>query len=247
MKKNGFSWPFHPFQVASWIAYFLNILSYFGVIAPWLSSISIILVIGLSFLYFILNGAVIVYAIKAMKWNPTDRAVLLNWELMKKGIVPEKKEKSALYCQVWESYVNERTKHCGEWNRCVELFDHHWKWLNNCIGAKNYKTFIILIILVGIQTFYYTLAGFAFIILGFSKKTRPKKVENGPWMIEKRDSKGIAIIVTVLVLVLMLVSGIISIGIFLLLKLHYKLMKFDFTTFEYIQYCEGRKMRLERL
>lgn len=38
------------------------------------------------------------------------------------------------------------TKHCRECNRCVFHFDHHCKWLNNCIGKKNYKLYSILLL-----------------------------------------------------------------------------------------------------
>jgi palmitoyltransferase len=37
------------------------------------------------------------------------------------------------------------SKHCGECNRWVGGFDHHCKWLNNCVGGKNYRSFFILI------------------------------------------------------------------------------------------------------
>ena len=37
------------------------------------------------------------------------------------------------------------SKHCGSCDRCVNGFDHHCKWLNNCIGEENYKCFIFLI------------------------------------------------------------------------------------------------------
>ena len=30
-------------------------------------------------------------------------------------------------------------------NRCVSNFDHHCKFVNNCVGGKNYKIFIKLI------------------------------------------------------------------------------------------------------
>lgn len=36
---------------------------------------------------------------------------------------------------------------CG---RCAIGFDHHCKWVNNCIGEKNYKEFFALIVVVQI-------------------------------------------------------------------------------------------------
>ena len=44
----------------------------------------------------------------------------------------------------------DRSKHCGVCNRCVDEFDHHCDWLNNCVGRSNYKLFIVLIIIVGL-------------------------------------------------------------------------------------------------
>ncbi|CAD0196821.1 unnamed protein product [Chrysodeixis includens] len=35
-----------------------------------------------------------------------------------------------------------KTKHCSICNKCVDEFDHHCKWLNNCIGQRNYVAFI---------------------------------------------------------------------------------------------------------
>jgi palmitoyltransferase len=41
--------------------------------------------------------------------------------------------------------VTRTSKHCGSCDRCVDGFDHHCKWLNNCIGRVNYRLFIVLI------------------------------------------------------------------------------------------------------
>ena len=39
----------------------------------------------------------------------------------------------------------EKAKHCSKCNKCIERFDHHCRWLNNCVGGANYKWFALTI------------------------------------------------------------------------------------------------------
>jgi hypothetical protein len=39
------------------------------------------------------------------------------------------------YCEVCKSGISDRAKHCGRCNRCVDKFDHHCPYVNNCIGG----------------------------------------------------------------------------------------------------------------
>lgn len=62
--------------------------------------------------------------------------------------------KYKFYCEKCEFHVQVLTKHCGQCNWCTSGFDHHCKWLNNCIGKKNYRGFFLLCVLVSIFSLF---------------------------------------------------------------------------------------------
>ena len=63
-------------------------------------------------------------------------------------ILLELELKNDRFCSICSCAVNSSSKHCIRCGRCTYGFDHHCKWVNNCIGAKNYHSFILLIITV---------------------------------------------------------------------------------------------------
>jgi len=48
-------------------------------------------------------------------------------------------------CVYDEILKSETSFHCQICNRCVELFDHHCPFINNCLGSNNHKYFLIFL------------------------------------------------------------------------------------------------------
>lgn len=77
--------------------------------------------------------------------SPTDRVVFISKKKMRNREQYEASENEA-YCMYCQAFSRKTSKHWGQCNRCVHNFDHHWKWLNNCIGQANYCHFVLLLI-----------------------------------------------------------------------------------------------------
>lgn len=54
-------------------------------------------------------------------------------------------EEGMYYCGLCEVEVK-YSKHCRVCDKCVDHFDHHCRWLNNCIGKRNYRKFFVLMV-----------------------------------------------------------------------------------------------------
>ncbi|KAK6933992.1 Palmitoyltransferase, DHHC domain [Dillenia turbinata] len=49
-------------------------------------------------------------------------------------------------CDKCSSYKPPRAHHCRVCRRCVLRMDHHCLWINNCVGYRNYKGFLTLVL-----------------------------------------------------------------------------------------------------
>jgi len=56
------------------------------------------------------------------------------------------KYQSSSVCPDCEVLKTPRSRHCNLCNRCVDRFDHHCPWVNNCIGRKNFRYFYSFVV-----------------------------------------------------------------------------------------------------
>jgi len=57
-------------------------------------------------------------------------------------------------CKYCEMFRPPRAHHCRVCKRCIRKMDHHCPWINNCVGERNQKYFILFLFYTVLSTVY---------------------------------------------------------------------------------------------
>ncbi|XP_018420838.1 PREDICTED: probable palmitoyltransferase ZDHHC12 [Nanorana parkeri] len=109
-----------------------------------------------------------------------------------------------------------RARHCKSCNHCVRRFDHHCPWIENCVGEKNHRVFMLYLtvqLVVLLWAFRLAWSGFHF---------------EATWIDWLR--------LNVFLLLAFILVGIFTAVVGLLLACHLYLISCNFTTWEFMSY-----------
>lgn len=144
---NGLQLPLHPLTIVGWITLLVFILAAYLVVIPAFQP-----VVQLP-LYVTISVLLVVHVtshVAALLIDPADTELR---KISTRKVVPEFDRTKHSHviengrchlCNIKTSST--RTKHCSVCNKCIEKFDHHCKYLNQCVGKQNYVPFLMCVV-----------------------------------------------------------------------------------------------------
>lgn len=145
-RTNGIQLPLHVQQIIGWIVLISTAIINFTILSP-LQFYE--LKMASDIVYALLYTLHIIVHLFALFIDPAEGEVRKRDQYN----VPEFDRKVHAHviengrCHLCNIQISSnKSKHCSICNKCVDNFDHHCKWLNNCVGRRNYKPFFLSVI-----------------------------------------------------------------------------------------------------
>ncbi|EPS68199.1 hypothetical protein M569_06570, partial [Genlisea aurea] len=85
-------------------------------------------------------------------WGPEVDVESGDTEALAAVELPENVENRPRFCRKCNQLKPPRCHHCSVCGRCVLKMDHHCVWVVNCVGARNYKYFLLFLFYTFLET-----------------------------------------------------------------------------------------------
>jgi palmitoyltransferase len=146
-RRNGLQRPWHSQQVITWVLFAIYTVSYHISITPRLPTD---LILPFQLIYSLIAFATAVSGLLVTVLNPVDPSVAKEREAREQSRAFDLSNLPKI-CSFCIIHTAKSTKHCDHCKKCVAAFDHHCKWVNNCIGGRNYGAFLVVICCLELQ------------------------------------------------------------------------------------------------
>lgn len=233
-KPTGFSLPLSWQQILSWVLSLFWLVIFGFTISLYCFPVQVTLLIGIIASFLMVS----VYTVRTLKSDPTDPFV----EMFRESVLKNKPFTLEFhnFCALCGTPVQDQSKHCMVCYRCVDKFDHHCTWVNNCIGSKNYRDFFKMIL---------TFELFLIIVTSLKVHCLSLFWDNSPQMFKKFNSifePGTGEIFMALLILSSITSGICALFNGYLISFHIWLWKQDMTTFQYLARPKKGRVDIEK-
>ena len=180
-KTNGFYFPLEFQQIFTWLLLIFNsIYFYYFLLNELTKNYSKEIKIFIIIIHSFLLSLTLLFGFLSTYIDPSDS--LLKKEIRKKNQLQKEGKHYLLeisrkypFCLICCSNIYSTSKHCKKCNKCIENFDHHCNWLNNCVGKYNYGYFYLLVFIV--LSDCLSISGFGFYLFFNANKERKKKFQ----------------------------------------------------------------------
>lgn len=227
LRKHAFEPPYANLQIATWILLPLLLLHFYVFLYQLLWSP----IVGQVFVLFIFTlGSVCtsLFGFLTCITDPSDDACILKRDGKEAAVITDYSNKAQ--CYICDVILNKTSKHCGDCGKCVDKFDHHCVWLNTCIGIKNYKYFISLVISVFVMTTTSLVLSLMYLIEVLNPISEDGIIDRSKSGIVNLPKEGLIVILILSLIVLIPLVGLVI----QLLGFHVVINRRGMTTYEFV-------------
>lgn len=166
-RYHGFETPLDPFQVGAWIFIVCSFVLFFVMHAPFLPFPA---VVPVTILFLLCGSATLTLKIITSLSANEDPAIYAPMKSKGMLFATRYDHHTQTVCNHCRQVVARSCRHCSQCDKCVVGFDHHCRWLNHCIGSRNYRYFFTFLTMTVLTVLFQVGIGLFLFIDGLMHK-----------------------------------------------------------------------------